>query len=150
MTEADTRTDEDPTTIHVDQFLAHPPRKVWRALTEPELLARWLMPNDIAPTVGHRFHFHADPVPAAGFEGGPVACEVLEVREQELLSVRWGPMWTVTWTLVPEGTGTRLLLTHEGFDPDDEFQQTSRRIMDKGWRSHVPKGLTRLLDELSA
>ena len=43
-------------TIAVDQFLAHPPAKVWHALTDSDLLARWLMPNDFAPTVGHRLH----------------------------------------------------------------------------------------------
>lgn len=52
-------TSEDRTAIHVDQFLAHPPRKVWRALTEPALLERWLLPNDIKPLVGHKFHLQA-------------------------------------------------------------------------------------------
>jgi uncharacterized protein YndB with AHSA1/START domain len=28
-------------TIHVDQFLAQPPAKVWRMLTEPDRLSRW-------------------------------------------------------------------------------------------------------------
>jgi uncharacterized protein YndB with AHSA1/START domain len=31
----------DPITINVDEFLAHPPARVWAALTEPDLLARW-------------------------------------------------------------------------------------------------------------
>jgi uncharacterized protein YndB with AHSA1/START domain len=139
-------TGDDPTAIHVDQFLAHPARKVWRALTEPDLLERWLtMPNDIRPVVGHRFRLLAEPVPAAGFAGGPVACEVLEVEPERKLSIRWGPRWTVTWRLVPEGTGTRLFLTHEGFGPDEHV---SRRIMGGGWRSHVPRALARLLDAL--
>ena len=30
-------------------------RLVWRALTEPELLARWWAEGDIKPVVGHRF-----------------------------------------------------------------------------------------------
>jgi uncharacterized protein YndB with AHSA1/START domain len=30
----------DPTTIRVDQYLAHPPAKVWRAL-HPQRLLRW-------------------------------------------------------------------------------------------------------------
>ncbi|SFW82578.1 SRPBCC family protein [Amycolatopsis australiensis] len=143
-------TGDDPTAIHVDQFLAHPARKVWRALTEPDLLERWLnMPNDIKPVVGHRFRLLAEPVPAAGFAGGPVDCEVLEVEPERKLSIRWGPQWTVTWRLAPEGTGTRLFLSHEGFDPDDEFQRVSRRIMGGGWRSHVPRALARLLDTLA-
>ncbi|GEM_PF-1460268 len=38
---------------------AHPVRAVWRALTDPAELAAWLMPNDFAPTVGHRFRLDA-------------------------------------------------------------------------------------------
>ena len=106
------------------------------------------MPNDIKPVVGHRFELLAEPVPAAGFAGGPVACEVLAVEPERLLSFRWGPQWTVTWRLVPEGRGTRLLLSHEGFDASDEFQRMARRIMGGGWRSHLPRALARLLDTL--
>ncbi len=42
-------------TILVDQFIAQPPAKVWEAITTSELLARWWVPGDIAPTVGHSF-----------------------------------------------------------------------------------------------
>ena len=52
--------------IVVKYELAQPPEKVWRALTEPKLLAAWLMDNDIAPIVGHRFQFRAQPA-QAGF-----------------------------------------------------------------------------------
>lgn len=106
------------------------------------------MPNDIKPVLGHWFELLADPVPAAGFAGGPVACEVLAVEPERLLSISWGPEWTVTWRLVPEGDGTRLFLSHEGFDPDDDFQRMSRRIMGGGWRTGVPKALARVLDEM--
>ncbi|WP_199432089.1 SRPBCC family protein [Qaidamihabitans albus] len=138
---------EERTAVHLDQFLAHPPRKVWRVLTEPELLARWLMPNDIEPVVGHRFHLHADPKPAAGFAGGPVPCEVLAVEQERLLRISWGENWIVTWRLEPEGRGTRLFLSHEGFDPDDHAEQLARRIMGGGWRTGVRR---RLADVLSA
>jgi uncharacterized protein YndB with AHSA1/START domain len=66
-------------------------REVWRALTKPELLQRWLnMPHDIKPVAGRHFHLHAQPVPAAGFGGGPVLCEVLEVEDERRLRFSWG------------------------------------------------------------
>jgi uncharacterized protein YndB with AHSA1/START domain len=37
--------------ISMEYDLPYPPAKVWRALTEPELLAAWLMLNDMRPVV---------------------------------------------------------------------------------------------------
>ena len=119
--------------IEVDYDLAYPPEKVWRTLTEPDLLAKWLMPNDIAPRVGHRFTFQTDPVPAAGFDG-VVHCEVLAVEKNRRISYAWrgGQIDTVvTWTLTATATGTRLHLEHAGFGPADEM---AFKGLGEGWR----------------
>ncbi|MEV6344326.1 SRPBCC domain-containing protein [Actinoplanes sp. NPDC051851] len=138
----------EPTSIDVDRFLPHPPEKVWRALTDPERLAGWLMPNDFVPEIGHRFTFHTEPRP--GFDG-VVHCEVLALEPPRLLAWSWrgGTLdSTVTWTLAPEGRGTRLFLRHEGFDPDDPLQRQALRIMGGGWRSHIMRALeTSLADQ---
>lgn len=142
-------TTDDLTRIEVDEFFAHPPAKVWRALTTPDLMAQWLMPNDFEPIVGHRFTFEAKPVAQTGFSG-KIACQVLEVVEATKLRISWADAaspdqmpTTVTWTLHPEGHGTRLFVEHAGFDPDDASQQLARQIMSGGWGSH----LMRRLDE---
>ncbi|MEV4656382.1 SRPBCC domain-containing protein [Micromonospora sp. NPDC049301] len=135
-------------TIRVDQFLPHPPAKVWRVLTDPDLIARWLMQTDFVPVVGHRFTFRTDPRP--GFDG-IVHCEVLDLDPQRLLRWSWrgGSLDTVvTWTLAAEGRGTRLFLEHSGFDPDDPLQQRTYALLDGGWRSHVWRRLTKVLDAL--
>ena len=119
--------------IEVDYDLAYPPERVWRVLTEPDLLAKWLMPNDIAPRVGHRFTFQTDPVPAAGFDG-IVHCEVLVVEKNRRISYAWrgGQIDTVvTWTLTATATGTRLHLQHAGFRPEDEM---AFKGLGEGWR----------------
>lgn len=147
--------DEDPTAIRVDQFLAHPPAKVWRALTEPDLIAQWLMPGDFRLKVGHRYTMQGRPIPDTGFSGTAQA-EVLAFEPRRMLRVRWrdaGPSagnaeWTITWTLRPEGRGTRLFLLHEGFDPDDPRQRRARTIMGGGWSSGVPRALERVLARL--
>jgi uncharacterized protein YndB with AHSA1/START domain len=143
---------EDLTVVHVDEFVPHPTERVWRALVDPELLSAWFMPTDFAPRVGHRFTFRAQPIPATNFSG-TVQCEVLEVRPLELLRYSWADAAneenhlssTVTWTLRPEGRGTRLFLEHRGFDPDDPQQQLARTIMSGGWRNHVVRRLVELL-----
>ena len=45
----------DTETVVVDCDLDAPPEKVWRALTQPELMAAWLAEGNINPQVGHRF-----------------------------------------------------------------------------------------------
>ena len=145
----------DLTVLHVDQFLPHPPAKVWRALVEPELLAQWMMPGDFRLEVGHRYTMQGVAIPATGFSG-VVQAEVLAFETGQMLRIGWRDAhpadadvdWTITWTLRPEGTGTRLFLAHEGFDPDDPVQQRARTIMGGGWRSGVMRGLRAVLDRM--
>ncbi len=100
--------------------LPHPPEKVWRALTDPALLAEWLLPAvgfDLAP--GATFAFKTDPHP--GWDG-TVECRVLEVEAQRTLRYTWavGAMQldtVVTFTLMPTASGTRLGIVQSGFAP---------------------------------
>ena len=80
---------DDLTRIEVDQYFPHPPSKLWRALTTPELMAQWLMPNDFEPVVGHRFTFHSRPIAQTGFSG-QIACQVLDLVPQKRLRISWG------------------------------------------------------------
>ena len=118
--------------IHVEHVLNHPPARVWAALTDPAAMARWLMPNDFRPEVGHRFTFQTDPAP--GFDG-TVHCEVLELVPAERLRLSWraGRMDTVvTFALAAaEGGRTRLTLDHDGFGMRDLI---ARVVMGGGWR----------------
>lgn len=135
--------------IEVDQFLPQPPGRVWQALTDPARLARWLMPNDFQPVVGHAFTFRAEPVPRQGFDG-IVSCQVLELDPPRLLRFSWraGTLDTVvSWALVPEGGGTRLMITHDGFDDRDPGQRRVLGILGGGWRGHLIGRLGTLLDE---
>lgn len=148
---------EDLGTIRVDEFLPQPPARVWRALTDPGLLARWLMPNDFRLAVGHRFTFRTDPIPGAGF-GGVGHCEVLAFEENVSLALAWRAApddpsdldSTVTFTLAPEGAGTRLFIEHTGFDPDDPHQLFARKMMGGGWRGAGPRIAAVLAGQVSA
>lgn len=128
-------------TIEVDQFLAHPPQRVWRALTEPELMARWWAVGDIRPIEGHEFTLDMD-------AWGQVPCQVLEVDPHRRLVFTFTENWTLTWTLVPEGRGTRLLLEHSGFDLDQRIDRHAFDHMGPGWRDEVLPALADTLDEL--
>ncbi|MFA1548433.1 SRPBCC domain-containing protein [Actinomadura chokoriensis] len=137
--------------IEVEEFLPHPPTRVWRALTEPELLARWLMPNDFKPVVGHRFTFATKPIPNVDFDG-TIQCQVVDLDEERLLRITWGGGGldtTVTWRLVPEGDGTRLFIEHAGFDLDDPVNAYAFRGMGSGWRTGVVRALQNVLTEVT-
>jgi uncharacterized protein YndB with AHSA1/START domain len=115
--------------IQLDQLYAHPPSAVWRALTDPELHARWWAAGDVRPVVGHRFDLDMG-------KWGKQPCEVLEVQPERLLRYRFatGTLDTIiTWRLVPEGTGTRLTLTQEGFDLDSPMGRQALDGMKPGW-----------------
>ncbi|WBL80626.1 SRPBCC domain-containing protein [Bradyrhizobium xenonodulans] len=137
---------EDMRAIIVDYRLSAPPRKVWRALTEPQLLATWLMPNDIKPEVGHRFTFRTTPAP--GFNG-IVQCEVLKVEPNSRFVYSWrgGPLdTTVTWTLQPSSTGgADLRLEHAGFGPE---HGTTYDMLSDGWRKKAAEALERISSSL--
>jgi uncharacterized protein YndB with AHSA1/START domain len=124
--------------ITVDQFLAHEPSRVWQALTDPALVARWWADGDIAPTVGHEFLLDM-----GGW--GKMPCKVLEVEPDEKLVYTFGE-WTLTWRLVPEGAGTRLFLEHDGFDPDRPDHNFAFENMGPGWRDEVLPRLAATLD----
>jgi uncharacterized protein YndB with AHSA1/START domain len=133
--------------IVTDSFLPHPPAKVWHALTDSSLLAEWLMPNDFVPVVGHRFTFETDPVPQHGFDG-VIQCTVLTLEPESELRISWhggSLLSTVTWRLEPEGTGTRLFLTHDGFDDNDPGQVLTKNILGGGWNGKMALRLERLL-----
>src|ERR1700761_4854752 len=89
--------------VIVERDVPYPPEKIWRALTQPHLIAEWLMQNDFAPTPDHRFQFRAD--------WGSVDCQVLTVEPDKVLAYSWaayGLESVVTWTLTPTPTGTHL------------------------------------------
>lgn len=132
-------------TIEVDEYLPHRPEVVWHALTSQDELGRWLMPNDFLPTVGHRFTFDTG-------RWGTTHCEVLEIVPERTLRYSWrnGSLDTeVTWSLVPEGRGTRLFVSHSGFDPDDPGQRSAYEGMRGGWRAAALVDLRSHLDSAS-
>ena len=126
----------EPAVIQLDHYYDHPASSVWRALTDPKLLAGWWAAGDIRPVVGHRFELDMGP-------WGRQPCEVLAVEPERLLkySFATGTLdTTITWRLAAEGTGTRLTLTHEGFNLDSPMGRSALEGMKPGW----PRVLARL------
>lgn len=118
MTLSDTTAPAQTETVSFEFDLHHKPQKVWRALTDPVLLAEWLLPvTGFSLEPETTFAFKAPPAP--GWDG-TVNCRLLEVEPHRMLSYAWvvGDIDTVvTFILTPTPSGTRLTLVQTGFKP---------------------------------
>jgi uncharacterized protein YndB with AHSA1/START domain len=124
--------------VVVERELAHPPEKIWRALTQPHLIEEWLMKSDFAPVVGHRFNLRGD-------WGGVLDCEVLAIEPNRKLAYTWNfahadPAFdlksVVTFTLTPTRTGTHLRMEQVGFRPEQRQAFGGARV---GWEQFFAK-----------
>lgn len=93
--------------VVVEREIPHPPEKIWRALTQPHLIAEWLAKMDFKPIMGHRFNVQIEPQPGRSFV---FDCEVIAVEPHRVLSYQWnstgdgadkGLRSAVTWRLTP-------------------------------------------------
>jgi uncharacterized protein YndB with AHSA1/START domain len=109
--------------IVVECDLPYPPARVWRALTEQDLLGAWLMPNDLRPEAGARFRFQPE---GRAADGAVIDCEILEAEPNRRL--RWRQSEAVpcdpdgrlidsvvTVELTARPGGTHLRLVHDAF-----------------------------------
>lgn len=140
MTEAATET----RSVVVEREFPHAPEKLWRALTQPHLIEEWLMKNDFAPIVGHRFNLR-------GEWGGVLDCEVLAIEPGRTLSYTWNfahddPAYAlksvVTFTLSPTAAGTHLRMEQAGFRPEQKQAFGGAKA---GWQQFLTK-----LDDVAA
>jgi uncharacterized protein YndB with AHSA1/START domain len=121
--------------VQRELILPHPPSEVWRALTESEAMADWLMPNDFEPRVGHRFTLRSQPNPKVGFDG-LIHCEVMECEAPSRLVYSWvaaGLDTRVSYDLEPDGDGTRLVFEHSGFVISEPWSKAAFRGAELGW-----------------
>jgi uncharacterized protein YndB with AHSA1/START domain len=134
MTVIDKTAPSQTESISFDFELPHGPEKVWRAITDPALLAEWLLPvAGFKPEAGAAFTFQTQPFP--GWDG-TVRCRVLEIEPQTKLSYTWavgemGLDTVVTLTVTPTASGTRLSVLQSGFKPEQKQNSGGARY---GWK----------------
>jgi uncharacterized protein YndB with AHSA1/START domain len=132
MTLTDTTVRSQIESISFEFDLPHSPEKVWRALTDPDLLAEWLLPVvDLELEPGAAFTFKTQPYP--GWDG-IVNCRLIEIEPNRKLSYTWAVPFldtVVTFTLTPTASGTRLSLVQSGFKSDQKRESGGARY---GWK----------------
>ncbi|SEE64485.1 Uncharacterized conserved protein YndB, AHSA1/START domain [Streptomyces sp. 3213] len=140
--------------IRIVRDYPHPPQKVWRAVTDPELIPLWTAtgagarPESFAAIPATKFKFVAKPKPGWS---GVVVCEVLEAREPSLLRYSWqdeggGEVTEVAYSLAPRGSGTRFTYDHTGFTGAGGFFMA--KILGTVRTRMLTKGLPAVLNDL--
>jgi uncharacterized protein YndB with AHSA1/START domain len=125
--------------ISMEELFPVPVEEVWHALTDSQMINRWLMAtDDFEAKVGARFTLRDEPRP--GFRGY-VECQVLELSPPHRMVWSWSSADAAAPTrlvieLQADGPGTRLTLRHAG----DADERTVRGTTE-GW--------TRKLGELA-
>jgi len=138
--------DTDVRAITVEEFVPHAAETVWKVLTTPELIERWLTKNTFKPGLGQGFSFADRP---RGDWDGTVSCEITTWDPPRQLVYTWvggsasnvgdgAPIDTVvTWTLTPAPGGTHLRMVQNGFQsPRNDFAYSD---MSRGWNVILPR-----------
>lgn len=145
---SETATMADCREIVVDQVFPHTLDVVWKTLTSPQMMGRWLrmQPVGFEPVVGTRFTYQTTP---GGEWDGVIHCQVLEVTPNQRLVYAWqgghernvgyGARLdtVVTFVLSAVEAGTRLRMVHAGFVlPKNE---TAFNGMSEGWKTVIER-----------
>lgn len=131
MISADKTAPSQTESISFEFDLKHAPEKVWRALTDPVLLAEWLLPAiDLKLEPGAAFTLKTQAYP--GWDG-TVNCQFVEIERHRKLSYTWRVPFldtVVTFTLTPTASGTLLGIVQSGFKPEQKRESGGARY---GW-----------------
>ena len=135
--------------IKTEWIYEQSPNEVWEYLTQPELIALWLMPNNFKPVLGHEFQFQAKPIPGLDLDG-IFYCKILEIVPFQKLTYSWkggsgNGVFTldtvVEWSLEKYDNGTKLFLKQWGFK---EANLAIFTAMTEGWQKNIQKMINHL------
>lgn len=107
--------------------IARPREVVWRALSEPELVTRWMSCLGFEPRVGHIFHLQPDRVRRdAADVSGAIACRIETLDPPRRLAFSWGfPDVADTWVNIRVRRivgGAHVRLVHSGWEQFDAVE----------------------------
>ncbi|SCF05256.1 Uncharacterized conserved protein YndB, AHSA1/START domain [Micromonospora matsumotoense] len=127
--------------------LPHPADRVWRAMTDPELLGRWFAETEPIPDGPGRWRVRTAGLP--GFETD-VEVEVVDRREPELIVVRChegADRSLLTCAVTPTTVGCRVLIRETVEHGDWPAERGTRR--EECYRQSLAGRLPALLDWLA-
>jgi uncharacterized protein YndB with AHSA1/START domain len=134
----------------IERTFNAPVARVWAALTDKEEIKRWSFTiASFEPVVGYEFSFWG----GTETNGYTHLCQITDVIPERKLAYTWRyeniiGITRVSFELFPEGSKTRLRLTHEGLEnlahAGPDFARTNFMA---GWTSILDQGLAPLFAE---
>jgi uncharacterized protein YndB with AHSA1/START domain len=137
--------------FEIERIFPVAPVKVWKAITDPDEMKNWYfnIPGFKAQ-VGCEFSFAGGPPDGIQYTH---LCKVTEVIPGKKITHSWSysgyeGISFVTWELFPEGTSTRVKLTHAGLEtfPQGNPDFAAKNFAE-GWTSIVGTSLKNYLEK---
>ncbi|GGC58559.1 SRPBCC family protein [Chelatococcus reniformis] len=139
--------------VRTERHFGAAPERVWDYLVRPEFRALWLAAGEIEPRIGGRVtlvfdHAALSLPPAAAalrYRGDNlhrVVGAVTAYDPPRLLAFTWGDHGEVCFTLEATGSGTRLLMTHNGL-----VDSAAMREVAGGWHAHLDMLVERMAEQ---
>ncbi len=114
--------------------------RVWKAITDPAELGKWmLMPTDFEAVPGRDFTFKAE---SSEKWDGIIYCTVKEIEENKKLVFTWNAAMANAETVVSielkeVGDKTELTLIHSGWDKLPANKEEMRKAHNEGWELRI-------------
>lgn len=158
-----TRKNEPTPVVRLERVISAPPREVYRAWLDPDLLRRWMAPGGLTvdraaveARVGGSFRiWHME----AGAHVGGFECEIVELVPDARIVFRWGfvgpertagpvhdSQLTITLRAAPGGA-TALTLVHERLDALAAALPHVAEKVELGWQLVLEKLAVLLANE---
>lgn len=124
------------------------PQKVWKALTQPERMKEWYFNiSHFEAKEGEIFDFIVTITDEDGEHDFRHLFKIVEVIPNKKLVHTWeypgysSGTSTLTWKLSPEGTSTKVVLSHEGVKniADENSRYFSEASFNRGWTDILQK-----------
>jgi uncharacterized protein YndB with AHSA1/START domain len=132
--------------------VAAPRERVWRAVTEPDLVAAWMGCLGFRAYPGAIFYMQPDRTRrAAGDPQGAIVCRVKIMDAPRRIAFGWtfpdNPETEVAIRLRAIPGGTHVKLTHSGWDQfDPEETERVREGLARGWHAVALPALRRVAE----
>ncbi len=133
----------------IERVYNAPVERVWKAITDKNDMKQWYFDlSDFRPEVGFEFTFEGRNEERCYVH----LCKITEVVPAKKLTYSWkyegyeGNSF-VTFELYPEGTGTRLKLTHAGLETFPAIADFAKQNFVFGWTSLIGEMLPKFLDK---